>query len=161
MGTWMDMCKKAALFSVKTVAKVGIGYAAGEQINNYAADQTGKELPEGAAGLAGIAGLYGVSAIGSKIVSGIKNKVSGADDPEVSNRTSHWKGIGKGMAIGAGLAFAGWQGVEMFDDYKNATDNVHDTHSGDLLQMGTTNATSREVPDTYDKLDDADSGPEY
>lgn len=141
MGVWSGITHAAGSLAKNTI-KIGIGYAAGEAIENMV-DDSDDPAKSGAAGLLGVAGIYAIPAVGSKLVNFVKEHSQSVNDPEVADtKTSYWKAIGKSVAVLAGGTFAAWQAGKWYNEYKNANDNVYNPGENEYLQLGTSVNTS-------------------
>lgn len=135
MGVWSGITHAAGSLAKNTI-KIGIGYAAGEAIENMV-DDSDDPAKSGAAGLLGVAGIYAIPAVGTKLVNFVKEHSQSVNDPEVADtKTSYWKAIGKSVAILAGGSFAVWQARKWYNEYKNANDNVYNPDENEYLHLG-------------------------
>lgn len=141
MGVWSSITKSVGGL-VKNTVKVGVGYGIGEAI--YGMNTENEDASQaGMAGAAGIAGMYVIPAVGSKLFGFFKDRVSDFNDPEVKDTKSGcWKAIGKSVALLAGGTFAASQIGKWYQEYKDATDNVHNPSENEYLQMSDQPQTS-------------------
>lgn len=154
MGAWSSITKSVGGL-VKNTVKIGVGYGIGEAI--YGMNTENKDDAQaGMAGVAGIAGMYVVPAVSSKLFGFLKDHVGGFNDPEVKDSKSGvWKTIGKSVALLAGGTFAANQVGKWYQEYKDATDNVHNPSENEYLQMNSQSQTtaSRTADELLDGID--------